>query len=899
MSPATLKFGLIILTLFPDMKNNMLDFALRIGTFQTDRWFTAVIGILFLLCLWGFLTQRLSKRDKKLFWIGCVAVVICFGLTLGLYHWRLPRGLAGQYFPNLSWTPAPAGELDRYFEADGTGRRVDRFIDFNSNDFNLHTFKVQPFSVEWQGFAYVPADGYHFNLESSFDTELFVDDTLAATSFEGAETIDFGTPKARQYLMKGWSFDESAGGARPFGFVWAANDDATLLVRVENERDYQLQFRCYPFSYPGSPQQEVSVFIGDAFVQQVVLQEGWQTYTLDIPKDVLEDVAPGSILLTFVFSQVAKPSEVLGSQDSRQLAAAFDVVSLRQKTHATPSQSPSQASNSAPGLSQGWYHLRVKAKTIANNRASHIQLTWGRGKQGRKSLVPEDVLFPEVRSFQAFLQRVHLERLFLYSLIAYKFLLFLFLVGWLWWVVLRPHAHLAFKKGVVFLFLICLLAFGVRVAFLMEKSVIDPHFYLIESGTDQANYVAYARGLFRGYWPGLTHTPFYFNVLNAFYIALTFVLCGENLFATRLISAGLSVTSIIFVYLIARRVFQRPVAYIAAILCACNGVLIFYDTSLIIAPLKIFLTLGALWLLITLQDKASWTTTLTAGVFLGLSALARATVFLFMPVALLWILWRMPATFSRKILHCLVLVCVMLATISPVTIRNYYSNDEHPFVLITGGVAGLNLWAANNPSSNGMFGYSPQLYQEVKARVKREETTFFNEVMTFVKEHPLDYLYLEYKKFKYFWRGYEPGNLLSYYFMRPRSNILSLPWLNFLIIGPLSLIGMFLAGKTWKRTWLLYGFVGMQMGLLLMFWVLARYRIVAVPILSIFAAYTIWFVIQALRQKRWFQGGMTIGVCLLVYVLVNYPDAAFDYQQHHGQQMPVSRVVRYWDLFEW
>jgi len=882
------------------MKNKLLDFAFQPGIFQTDRWLTAVIGLLFLLCLWGFLRQRLSKQDKKLFWWGLGAVALSLGLTFGLYHWRLPRGLAAQYFPNLSWTPAPPGELDRYFEADGTGRRLDRFIDFNFNDFNLHTFRAQPFSVDWQGLVYVPADGYRLNLVSSFDAELFVDDTLAAASFEGAATIDFGAPKARQYLLKGWSFDESSGGAQPFGFVWAAHDETQLLLRAENTADYQLQFRCNPFSYPGSPQQELRVFIQDVLVQKVMLQKGWKTYTLDIPKTLVQKFAPGTILMTFRFSHVAKPSEVLGSQDPRQLAAAFDVVTFRKKNDDTESQPSTQEAALEPEFPQGWYRLHLKAKTIANNRTSHIRLTWGRGHHGRKRVIPEDVLFPEAGHFQTVMPRVRFERFFLYSLIVCKVFVLLFLLGWLSCVIIRPNFHLVFKKEVIFLIVIGLLAYGVRVAFLMEKSIIDSHFYLLESGTDQANYVAYARGIFRGYWPGLTHKPFYFNVLNAFYIALTFVLCGENLFATRMITAGLSIASMVFVYLIAKRVFQKPVASLAALLYVCNGILLFYDTSLIVAPLKIFLTLGALWLLMTLQDEVSWKATIGAGVFLGLSALARSTVFLFMPLVMAWLLWRLPTTFPRKFAHCTVICCVMAATIAPVTIRNYYSNDAHPLVLITGGgVVGLNLWAANNPSSTGMFGFSQQLYQAVKARIVHEETTFLHEVVTFVKEHPLDYVALEYKKLKYFWRGYEPGNLLSYHFLRPRSKILSFPWFNFLIISPLSLVGVFLARKTWKRTWLLYGFVVVQMGLLLIFWVLARYRIVTVPVLSIFAAYTLWFVWQVLHQKRWAQAGFILAASLLLYVALNYPDAAFDYQQHHGQPMPVIRIVRYWDLFEW
>ena len=307
--------------------------------------------------------------------------------------------------------------------------------------------------------------------------------------------------------------------------------------------------------------------------------------------------------------------------------------------------------------------------------------------------------------------------------------------------------------------------------------------------------------------------------------------------------------------------------------------------------------MGSLWLLLKLQDEFSWRTTIGAGVFLGLNALSRATILLFMPFVLLWLLWRVPATFFRKIACCAALCLVMFATISPAAIQNYFSNDRHPFVLITSGDFGFNWWAANNLSSNGSFGYSSALYREVQQKIRMGNTTFEKEVLRFISSQPLDYLRLEFKKLKFFWRGYELANLLPYYIFRQQSKILGFPWLNFVLIGPLSLVGLILAWKTWRRTALLYAFIGMQMGLLLLFWVLARYRVVVVPVLSIFAAYTIWFLVQTVRQKNWFRLSIVLAACLVLYFTLNYPDAARFYEQHHGEAMPFLRIFRYWDVF--
>ena len=864
----------------------------EIASFELLRRLLCVLCLLTLAAVWLYSSGERSKGRKVLFWSGFLGFWLLLSGTVALHILRLPRGIPARYYANPYRQPEPDATLDRYFEAKGSGRRVDRFIDFNANDFNLHTFRGKPFSAEWQGYVYIPRDGYRVNLLSNMDSELYVDNEPASRTFEGTKVIDFGKDEPRQYMVKGWSFNERASGENPIDYVWANNDDAVLLLAVDEPVDYELQIRCYPFNYHGSQPQEMTVWVENVRLERIQLQPGWKDYRCAVPRELVQNIAPGTLRLRFTFSRVTKVSDVSDSNDERELAVAFDIVELRTQEKITQNVQ----SVSPRMLSKGLHRLAFTARTVLNRR-SYIQLVWSEGQGKNRDIVPEDYLFADPGERGQFLQRLRLERLLLWGLSGAMVLNILLFTVWLFRYAFRPHARKLLSREVLFVALICLLAFAVRAGFILERSSFDPGFHLIPAGTDQANYVAFARGIFRGYWPGLTHAPFHFNVLNAFYLALNFILFGENLLVSRLVTAGLSSITILFTYLIARRLFQRKIAYIAALLCACNGVLIFYDTSLLISPLKTFLSVGSLWMLLKLQDEFSWRTTIGAGVFLGLNALSRATILLFMPFILLWLLWRVPATFIRKLACCVVLCLAMFMTVSPATIQNYFSNERHPFVLITSGDFGFNWWAANNPSSNGSFGYSGALYRKLNQKVKNGETTFEREVFKFIAQHPFDYVHLELKKLKLFWRGYELANLLPYYIFRHQSKILGLPWLNFVLIGPLSLVGLALALKTWRRTLLLYAFIGMQLGLLLIFWVLARYRIVSVPVLSIFAAYTIGWLFEAARQRRWGRLAITLMICAALYLSLNYPDAAHFYEQHHGEAMSFVRSFRYWDLF--
>ena len=181
--------------------------------------------------------------------------------------------------------------------------------------------------------------------------------------------------------------------------------------------------------------------------------------------------------------------------------------------------------------------------------------------------------------------------------------------------------------------------------------------------------------------------------------------------------------------------------------------------------------------------------------------------------------------------------------------------------------------------------------------MKETGSSYFDEVFRYVKEQPGDYLRLVFKKFTMFWRGYEIGNLLPYYFARQHSNILSLPWINFVLIGPLGIIGMCYAWRRWKSLFLLYSFVFVQMMTALLFFTLARYRLPVVPVLSIFAAYTLYMAYNDSRKRRWFRIAAVFILFLSAYLGLNYFEAARRHQQEQGTRMPLMKVFRYWDIF--
>ncbi len=858
-------------------------------TFETDRFLSAMCVLLWLILLFSAPTFLALKRGTRLFWLGIVGSgVVAILLSCALCFITAPHGLSATYFGNASWQPSEM-KLERYF-ADGKGGRIDRFIDFHQNDFNLeYRFSGRPFSVEWEGTLFTPFDAARLVVHSNFDTWLSLDDRPAIVQIASPARLDIGTPDARPYLLGNkWSHNELSGQTPSTTFVWAMTDDASVAIGVQDVTDYELRFRCQPFSYPGSPTQTVRVFLERSELGSVMLQEGWQTYSLRIPASLFEQIGVGSLRLMFTFSSMAKPADVAhGSGDTRELAVAFDLIELLRLTASPQAASPVV-------VERGYHTVRLRARSIVAN--PFIRFTWQDESIRTPHIIPEDVLFPKTLPVATIMPTAQNERRVLVAVILCK------ATFALWWLgvgiryLSQPLFALVWRKESAILLGIGLGAFAIRLVFLLEMRTLDTDFYFPTPGSDHATYAFMARGFFRGYWPNLTHAPFYFSPLIAFYMIVVSMLFGEHLTAVRVMTALFGSVGVILAYLIAKKTINQFAAYLTAAFCACNSVLIFYDISLLSDPLVTVLNLLALWLMLKWNEHLSVRTTMLLGIALGLTALSRGTIALLMPLFFLWTLLTGTGTLRRKIAH-LTLLCLTTAfVILPVTIRNYFSTDSHPFVP-TNMAGGIVLWANLNPSANGMGGYDAQALQEARNRMKSNGTTFGDEVRRFIIEQPAEFLQLEFRKLKLFLRGYEVCDNWPYYIFRHLSKVLRLPWFNFVIIAPLGVMGMLAAFRRWKILLPLYGFVAVQLFSSLVFNAASRYRLPVVPALSIFGAYGVWEIGCRIRQKRWATTALLFVLFIAMYLAFNYPDAALYYERNQGHPMPFSRVLRYWDLF--
>ena len=113
----------------------------------------------------------------------------------------------------------------------------------------------------------------------------FVESFHLSESQHEVAFIDFGTPTARPYLRSGWSTDEGSG---DFTWVWSLGRQSVLEFFLHQPRELPVTFRCFPFQFPGSPPQRISIAVNGVDLQTVRLHAGSKPYQIILPPVALK-----------------------------------------------------------------------------------------------------------------------------------------------------------------------------------------------------------------------------------------------------------------------------------------------------------------------------------------------------------------------------------------------------------------------------------------------------------------------------------------------------------------------------------------------------------------------------------------------------------------------------------
>ncbi len=380
------------------------------------------------------------------------------------------------------------------------------------------------------------------------------------------------------------------------------------------------------------------------------------------------------------------------------------------------------------------------------------------------------------------------------------------------------------------------IALVVRVAYLLSIQN-DPlfHFPQVDGRIFWDRALALAGG-----GGGVREAVYFKPPLFSSILSLVIRLFGESAGTARIVLAALSALTAPIIARIARPIAGVWGARLAGLFAALYAPGLFLGAELLPASTVLLLNVGMLLALAAAERSRKLHLYGIAGLLLGLSALARPTILLFVPLLMMRYRreWRGAGA--------LLLVGVMIA-VAPATFHNMSGGDR----LLISSNGGLNFYMGNHEGADGRSARAAELPDEPgeaaraavaiasresgRSLLPSEVSRFwFRRGLAWITDHPADWIALTFKRLIFLTNNHEISDNIDFYALAEKSAPLRFTPLRFGILFVLSIVGLKrLLSSREGRLIALYALAVSIPSLL--FFVVGRFRLPLLPFLSIAA----------------------------------------------------------------
>ncbi len=437
---------------------------------------------------------------------------------------------------------------------------------------------------------------------------------------------------------------------------------------------------------------------------------------------------------------------------------------------------------------------------------------------------------------------------------------------------------------------VALVALGLRlwVGFVLLHS--HPAVATPLASTDMAQYLQYARQILAGeydYSQGFYYQPFYY----ATFLPIVLLFSGGAMVGVVVAQALLGALTVGLVGMSAAQLFGKRAGLAAAIFLALSRMHVFYTPFALIEVLKGFLLALMIWLALLAYRRRSVWLWLGVGLVAGFGNATRGNLILLLPLLIILVVVALHAHRRRLVSALALLLVAFYLPQLPYAWMNYRALGRW---VGPSSAAGAVLALGNTPEAppggrEPFMGPGPMEYPESFDEWMRQEklpgdraVSVGGNMLRWFRREPLAWLELKGRMMLLFWNQMEVPNNVA---IPPREQ-LSLPLvqgpllLGFLPIGSLGLAGLLLACIYRRRHWgvlFLAASVLVYSASIVLFYVLARFRLPVVPLICLFAGYGCIFLYDAYRiykrrgQSRRLLAGMAALVGCVMVVGWGYP----------------------------
>ena len=410
-------------------------------------------------------------------------------------------------------------------------------------------------------------------------------------------------------------------------------------------------------------------------------------------------------------------------------------------------------------------------------------------------------------------------------------------------------------------------------------------FFALPMGDAQI-YSVWAGQIVKGDWLG--DVVFYHPPLYAYFLAVIYKIFGEDVLFVRICQSVIGALSCVLLADTGRRLFSKSVGVVAGLMLALYAPAIFFDGLFHKTVLAVFFLCVALWLLSKLvAEPRRYLLWLVVGLMIGCMILTRENALVFVMGILIWLLVHHRSLGKRCLIFAVMFLLGLAVVLTPVAIRNRIVGGE--FHLTTSNF-GRNFYIGNNENAEGF--YKPLRYgrghpryeladdtelaeQEMGRRLTPAEVSgyWMGRALDYITSQPGDWLRLMAKKFALLWNATEIADTEDQYSYSDWSIPLRLAGYvcHLGVIGPLSLLGIWVTWHKREKLWLLYLMLAIYLVSVLVFYVFGRYRYPMVPFLVLFASAGLVGVRHLLGTKSAPQIAGCIAAMIVMAVFCNWP----------------------------
>lgn len=404
---------------------------------------------------------------------------------------------------------------------------------------------------------------------------------------------------------------------------------------------------------------------------------------------------------------------------------------------------------------------------------------------------------------------------------------------------------------------------------------------------------------------------FYQPPLYPLFLAGVYKFLGDSYLWPRIIQSFIGSFSCLILFYISKGFVDKSVGFLAGIICALYGPLIYFELDLLSPVLAVFFSLAGLILFYRGLEELKIFKFVFSGLLTGLAVIAwpLTGVFVFACITATFI--RFKKKLRKSLLFSLLIIIGAIIPVIPVSVLNLMHGE---FVLIsTNGPP--TFYAANNLKWKNTVLFRPgydwekminipfELYSEKEINEIGNNRLFLKESINYIRNNPGHYLKALMTKTTHLFNAYEIMNPTDMYFFKQYSPFLDRlifekKYLKFPfgILLPFAVIGIFfsfIGKKRYNFLFLLYFFWG-GLGLIL-FCISARFRLIIIPVMSIYAAIGMIELTRMIYSKKKL-GDLFI---IVLFAICSYCVANFDiFKQKNFFESPVVKSQSFFAMGE-